>query len=129
MTSPYSPYPYPPNLDCHWVVVAADSLLVVVHIKMLDMETGFDYVTFGNGGEYGVAEIGRLTGTTKMRTITSAESKMWITMMTDNTGNLLGFMFELEEIASTAILGKYKCGVKDMFVKRDFETKVSYNLF
>ncbi|XP_072045820.1 uncharacterized protein [Amphiura filiformis] len=115
MTSPYYPYNYPSNLDCTWVVVAAESLLVVAHIKMLQLETGFDFVTFGNGGESGVATIGSLTGSTKLRTITSSESLMWISMSTDDTGNMDGFQFELEEIASTAILdvcefGDFECG-------------------
>ncbi len=109
MTSPSFPYTYPSNLDCHWVLVAAESLLVVVHINMMELETGFDFVTFGNGGESGVNTIGSLTSTTKLRTITSSESFMWITMFTDDTGNMKGFQFELEQIASTAILGR--CGM------------------
>ena len=107
MTSPKHPFNYPSNLDCNWVIVAGESLLILVRIHHFEMERNFDHLVVGNGEVVSApSTIGSLTGNVKLRTITSSQSAMWMSMTSDNTGSLAGFYFELEQIASTAVIGK-----------------------
>ena len=100
ITSPGFPGFYHANLACEWLILALDDKLVVVHIRNFKMEREFDFLTFGNGDIFGLETIGSITGSTKVTTITSSTSTMWMTFETDATGNLAGYLLELEQIAA-----------------------------
>ncbi|XP_072046447.1 tolloid-like protein 2 [Amphiura filiformis] len=100
MTSPGFPASYYPNLECKWTILADDPNLIVIYIKEFQLERGFDFITFGNGDEFGRETIGSLTGKVKVSTITSSASVMWIAFETDDTGHMNGYRFELAQASS-----------------------------
>ena len=104
LTSPGFPALYPDNLDCHWVVVAADdNYVVVARVLFFHLEKGFDYLTIGDGGdvEDKSSAIASLTGSLKVSALASSISNMWMALTTDSTGHLEGYRFELEQMPAT----------------------------
>ena len=98
-TSPGFPWQHPPNLSCQWLVhTAGEYMVIVLRIKSFHLERGFDYLTIGNGILPGIDEVARLTGQVKVRTVTSGRSTMWMMLTADNTGNMMGFYLQLQEI-------------------------------
>ena len=100
LTSPGYPLQYPSNLDCQWVVVANDGMVIVARIKFFDLERSFDFLRVGDGHESGLHEIASLTGSVKVRALTSSTSSMWMALTTDNTGQMSGYRLELDQISA-----------------------------
>ena len=101
LTSPGYPLQYPSDLDCHWVVVANDGMVIVARIKFFDLERSFDFLTVGDGPESGLHEIASLTGSVKIRALTSSTSSMWMALTTDKTGQMSGYRLELDQISAS----------------------------
>ena len=61
------------------------------------METGFDFLTIGDGDDSmsSGSVVARLTGKIKLQTLTSSRIDMWIQVTADRTGADKGFNFEL----------------------------------
>ncbi|XP_072017016.1 uncharacterized protein [Amphiura filiformis] len=93
------PNPYPPDLECQWIIIADNNdTLIVARVKRFELENGFDSLTVGNGPVSTMNEIAELTGVVKVRAITSSMSSMWFMLKTDSTGNKFGYRLELEQI-------------------------------
>ena len=112
ITSPGFPGSYYANLACEWLFLAPDDKLIAVHIRSFKLEREFDFLTFGNGDIFGVETIGSLTGSTKVTTITSSTSTLWMIFETDATGNLAGYLLELEQIPAKNHGAFMFCGLK-----------------
>ncbi|XP_072017959.1 uncharacterized protein [Amphiura filiformis] len=120
LTSPGYPSSYPPDLDCHWIIIVVDNKnyesLIVARVKDFELEEGFDILTVGNGQVTRENLIAVLTGVLKVRAITSSTSSMWFALKTDSTVNKFGYRFELEQIPVSAAEGvcnkmdEYNCG-------------------
>ncbi|XP_072017018.1 uncharacterized protein [Amphiura filiformis] len=118
LTSLGYPNPYPPDLDCQWVISADnDEILIVARVKNFELEKGYDFLTIGNGPVARMDAIAELTGVVpNVRAITSSTSSMWFALKTDSTGNKLGYRLELEQIRVSDVGGvckvdeEYHCG-------------------
>ncbi|XP_072018381.1 uncharacterized protein [Amphiura filiformis] len=118
MTSPWYPNPYPPDLNCQWIIVADNKTyepLIVARVKFFELENDYDILTVGNGQVARVDTIAMLTGVLKVRAITSSTSSMWFALETDNVGNKMGYRLELEQIpvsanGSVCKDDEYECG-------------------
>ena len=89
---------YPNNINCIWFFVASEQHSVVVRILDFDFEFQKDFLLLGNGYKATSHPEGRLTGTTKLLTMTSTEKSMWLLMKTDNTERRKGFLFNINEV-------------------------------
>ena len=107
-TSPEYPVQYPPNLECQWHIIADTDMVIVLRIRNFDLERSFDYLTIGDGNEVENNKLARLTGQVKVRTVTSRSSTMWMLLSTDNTGQMAGFHFEIEQVPSGDFNSEFK---------------------
>ena len=87
------PNQYPNDLYCEWFIVDANQL--IIDIMAFDVERGYDYVNIGVGADARDTSsiIAKLTGDTKLARMTSTHESIWIQMVTDATGNQMGFFF------------------------------------
>ena len=97
LTSPGYPSGYRNDLNCLWTVFGRQSRHIVVNILDFQMETGFDFLTIGNGHDStsSGSVIARLSGKIKLQTLTSNRIDMWIQIAADRTGTGKGFNLEL----------------------------------
>ncbi len=95
LTSPSYPKYYEPNIHCIWYISGIASTRVVARIHDLQMENGYDFVIFGNGVDSSIKSslIAKLTGSTKLKTLTGRQSQMWVEMITDRYVGRKGFRF------------------------------------
>ena len=105
-TSPGFPWQYPPNLECQWHIFAEDDMIIVLRIRRFDLESGFDYLTVGNGNTANKDRIARLTGVSKVRAVSSGSSIIWMILSSDGTGSMAGFLLQIEQIYPGEITGK-----------------------
>ena len=100
MASPAYPDNYRNDLVCEWTVSSTGTSRITARIIDFEMEDGFDFLTFGNGEESSddtANIIVRLTGITKIRSVTSSGSQMWINVATDRTGTERGFLIHIKQ--------------------------------
>ena len=66
------------------------------------MEDGFDFLTFGYDSESSIrsAILAKVTGVTKLRTLTANSSKMWIEMTSDDFVSLKGFELQIKQTSN-----------------------------
>ena len=84
------------------------------------MEKGFDFVNIGDGEDSSNDEslIASLTGTVKLRTLTSSGDTMWIGIVSDDTGRDSGFHIQLEQIRRSRLRGNCLIKVSGIGQKR-----------
>ena len=83
-------------------------MLIRFHITEFHLENRYDYITFGNGEAFRQSIVGSLTGSVKVSSLRSSEAIFWMILSTDNTGNLAGFRFVVEQILKAGIdVGKW----------------------
>lgn len=102
ITSPGFPSKYPPDIECSWIVICTEGYRVSANIIELVLERGFDQLTLGNGQALYFNVIARLTGTTKLRVLTSVGSEMWIEFRSDGVVNLEGFVVQFTQVTDVA---------------------------
>ena len=88
---------YRNELICEWIVSAAGGRRIILDIIDFDMENKYDFLIVGNGDNSAIksSNIARLTGKTKLRTLSSTEDTMWLKVASDRTGTGRGFEIEL----------------------------------
>ena len=93
---------YRNDLICEWIVHSAGGRRIILDIIDFDMENKYDFLIVGNGENSAIKSslIARLTGETKLRTLTSAEDTMWLKVASDRTGTRRGFEIELARTAT-----------------------------
>ena len=101
-TTPGYPMAYRNELICEWIVNAAGGRRIILDIIDFDMENRYDFLIVGNGENSAIKPslIARLTGETKLRTLTSTEDTMWLKVASDRTGTRRGFEIELTRTAT-----------------------------
>ncbi len=94
---------YRNDLVCSWTVIATDNTKVLLEVVDLQMEDGYDFVMIGNGLDPGDSStlLKSLTGNAKIRTLTSSENGMWLTIATDGTTTGRGFHINMRRILHT----------------------------
>ena len=100
-TSPGYPANYRNDLVCEWIVYATGTRRVLLQINEFHMEDRYDFLIVGNGiqSTLSLTLIARLTGITKIRTLTSTGSEMWLQIATDRTGTEIGFSVNLTQVS------------------------------
>ena len=71
------------------------------------MEDRYDFLIVGSGIQSSQSStlIARLTGKTKILTLTSTGSEMWLQIATDRTGTDLGFSVNLTQVSNVEGIG------------------------
>ena len=94
---------YRNDLICSWTVIATDDTKVLLEVIDLGMEDGYDFLMIGNGLDPGesLSVITSLTGSVKIRTLTSSGHGMWLTIATDGTTTGRGFHINMRRIQHT----------------------------
>ena len=102
LITPGYPIAYRNELICEWIVNAAGGRRIIVDIIDFDMENKYDFLIVGNGENSAIKSsvIARLTGETRLRTLTSAEDTIWLKVASDRTGTGRGFEIELTRTAT-----------------------------
>ena len=97
LTTPGYPMAYRNELICEWIVNAAGGRRIILDIIDFDMENKYDFLIVGNGDNSAIksSSIARLTGKTKLRTLSSTDDTMWLKVASDRTGTGRGFEIEL----------------------------------
>ena len=100
LTSPAYPMNYRDELNCQWLILIAEGAIPHILIAIIDfeMERGYDFVIIGEGEDPSDAStrIARLTGTIKLRRMTSQGAELWIQVVSDRTGTRRGFHFRIQ---------------------------------
>ena len=82
-------------------------MLIVLRIRRFDLETGFDFLTVGNGIIANKDRIAKLTGFSKVRAVSSDSSVIWMILSSDGTGSMAGFLLQIEQISTGEIIGEF----------------------
>ena len=104
LPSPNHPLNYPNDLICLWSVSCINGRRISASIATgFNLEDGYDFLSFGDGEQADVETIiAKLTGLSRVKTLTSAGESMWILMSTDRTGTNMGFVVDLRQISEFA---------------------------
>ena len=102
LTTPGYPMAYRNELICEWIVNSAGDRKIILDIIDFDMENKYDFLIVGNGDNSAIKSsvIARLTGKTKLRTLSSTDDIMWLKLASDRTGTGRGFEIELTRAAN-----------------------------
>lgn len=78
-----------------WQVTGLQDHVIAIHIIDFNVESLYDWVTFGDGHVSSLPSsvIIKLTGQTTLRTISSANNSIWIKLQTDHEITRPGFHF------------------------------------
>ncbi|XP_072030188.1 tolloid-like protein 2 [Amphiura filiformis] len=113
LTSPGYPKSYGNNLVCEWSVSATELRRIVIRIIDFEMEDVYDFLIIGDGeNSVNGSILVSLNGDIKLNTLTSTGSKMWIKLVTDQTG-VARFHLNLTQVANIEGICKspdYDCG-------------------
>ncbi len=93
LLSPGYPLRYRNGLVCEWQITASGQRKVLIEIRDFEMEYGFDFLKIGEGTNSANTSslLTKITGKTKITSVFTSSSAMWITMATDGTGTYKGF--------------------------------------
>ena len=85
-------------------MTAPSTMKLRLEIKDFQMESGYDFVTVGNGNTVGKDPIWHNSGTTSLGVIFSLSDAMWIVMSSDSSVSKAGFAFYVKSVSD---LSKY----------------------
>ncbi|XP_077987230.1 mannan-binding lectin serine protease 1-like [Glandiceps talaboti] len=103
LTSPQYPDPYPSDLDCDWLLVAAPGEHVNIQFGDVDIEREdycqYDYLTIYDGPDDSFNQIGSYCGTEEPPEIFSTNRHLYITFHSDGSDGGRGF--SLDHVVTT----------------------------
>ncbi|XP_077988231.1 CUB and sushi domain-containing protein 1-like [Glandiceps talaboti] len=103
ISSPNYPADYPRRSACKWTIYASSSSRML-QISWVDFctETGFDYISIGNGDAIGEnTMIGRHSGCQIPQDFTSNSDSIWLVFETDHSSHHRGFRLIVNDILAT----------------------------
>ena len=105
LSSPGHPLSYPNDLSCSWTVCGSNRRITIAIIEF-QTEKGYDFLTIGNGKETTPeSKVATLSGTIKIRRVTTMTADAWLQMTSDSSGSAGGFLLKLNHVAN--IEGKF----------------------
>ncbi|KAG2458577.1 CUBN protein, partial [Polypterus senegalus] len=106
--SPSFPNPYPPNVDCSWVLNVDRGHRVLLTFNEFEIEShnacGYDYLAVYDGPDANAPLLGKLCGLSKPAAITATQSTMYIRFRSDSSFNHKGFSAQFSEACGSTIV-------------------------
>ena len=99
---------YTNDVLCVNTVTTSQNDPILVRILFFDTEEGYDFLLIGEGNNPTDWDsiLAKLTGKSKLRTLLSSESQLWLTFTTDSSGTATGYEVEINVIAYDLVSGK-----------------------
>ena len=93
--------PYRSNTNCFNAVTTSTTYRLVVRICHFDLEDGFDFLFIGYGDNPSDSSsiLAKLTGTPKLRALTSLDNHVWFSFITDASGIASGYSINVTRIS------------------------------
>ena len=100
--------PYRSNTNCFYAVTTSTTYRLVVRIYHFDLEDGFDFLFIGYGDNPSDSSsiLAKLTGTPKLRALTSLDNHVWFSFITDASGIASGYSINVTRISYGVLQGR-----------------------
>ena len=99
---------YRSNTNCFYAVTTSTTYRLLVRIYHFDLEEGFDFLFIGYGDNPSDSSsiLAGLTGTPKLRALTSLDNHVWFSFITDASGIASGYRINVTRISHGFLQGR-----------------------
>ena len=99
---------------CVYTIVTSQNDPILVRILFFDTEEGYDFLLIGEGDNPADWDsmLAKLTGKSKLRTLLSSKSQLWLTFTTDSSGTATGYEVEINVIANDLLDSMFRNRIK-----------------
>ena len=105
---------YNNDVLCVYTIVTSQNDPILVRILFFDTEEGYDFLLIGEGDNPADWDsmLAKLTGKSKLRTLLSSKSQLWLTFTTDSSGTATGYEVEINVIANDLLDSRFRNRIK-----------------